>query len=212
MALTTWTIEADDRERAGGVVDALAAYPRVVVAVGRLPLGDDLSGGGVVVERKTAADLVLSIRDRRRFDQAARLRAGAAHPVLILEGDPLAVRTGMHKNAILGALTWLASIRGIPLLPSTGPARTAELLVTIARQQQQGWRAPSGVVKPKTPTVREQQLAVLAALPGVGPVLAARLLDHFGSLRGALDADAEAQRAVPGIGEAIAMQLAALLR
>jgi hypothetical protein len=40
MALTTWTIEADDRERAGGVVDALAAYPQVVVAVGRLPLGD----------------------------------------------------------------------------------------------------------------------------------------------------------------------------
>ena len=62
MALTTWTIEADDRERAGGVLDALTAYPQVVVAVGRLPLGDYLSGGGVVVERKTAADLVQSIR------------------------------------------------------------------------------------------------------------------------------------------------------
>ncbi len=105
MALTTWTIEADDRERAGGVVDALAAYPQVVVAVGRLPVGDYLPGGGVVVERKTAADLVLSIRDRRLFDQAARLRAGAAHPLLVLEGDPLAVRTGMHERAILGALT-----------------------------------------------------------------------------------------------------------
>ncbi len=68
MALTTWTIEADDRERASGVVEALAAYPQVVVAVGRLPLGDDLPGGGVVVERKTAADLVLSIRDQRLFD------------------------------------------------------------------------------------------------------------------------------------------------
>ena len=212
MSLPTWTIEADDRERAGGVVDALAAYPQVVVAVGRLPLGDYLPGGGVVVERKTAADLVTSIRDQRLFDQAARLRAGAAHPVLILEGDPLAVRTGMNKNAILGALTWLTTIQGIPLLPSSGPARTAELLVTIARQQQQGWRAPSGVVKPKTATVREQQLGILAALPGVGPVLAARLLDHFGSLRGALDADADALGAVPGIGEELAARLAALLR
>ncbi len=138
MTLTMWTIEADDWERAGGVLDALVAYPQVVVAVGRLPLGDYLPGGGVVVERKTAADLVLSIRDRRLFDQAARLREGAAHPVLILEGDPLAVRTGMHKNAILGALTWLTTIQGLPLLPSTGPARTAELLVTLARQQQQG--------------------------------------------------------------------------
>ncbi len=212
MALTTWTIEVDDRERAGGVLDALAAYPQVVVAVGRLPLGDYLPGGGEVVERKSAADFVLSIRDGRLFDQAARLRAGAAHPVLILEGDPLAVRTGMHKRAILGALAWLTTIQGIPLLPSAGPARTAELLVTIARQQQQGWRAPSGIVKPKVPTPREQQLAVLAALPGVGPVLAARLLDHFGGLRGVLATDAAALRAVPGVGEAVATRLAALLR
>ena len=210
--LPTWTIEVDDRERAGGVVDALAAYPQVVVAVGRLPLGDYLPGGGVVVERKTAADLVLSIRDQRLFDQVARLRAGAAHPVLILEGDPLAVRTGMHKHAILGALAWLTTIQGIPLLPSAGPARTAELLVTIARQQQQGWRAPSGVVKPKAPTLREQQLAVLAALPGVGPILAFRLLDHFGSLRAALAADEGALRAVPGVGDATAAAIATLLR
>lgn len=200
MALTTWTIEADDRERTGGVLEALAAYPQVVVAVGRLPLGDYLPGGGVVVERKTAADLIASIRDQRLFDQAARLRAGAAHPVIILDGDPLAVRTGMHENAILGALTWLATIQGIPLLPSTGPARTAELLLTIARQQQQGWRAPTGVVKPKAPTLREQQIAILAALPGVGPVLAARLLNHFGGLRGVLEADAAALRADPGKG------------
>lgn len=212
MALTMWTIEIDDRERAGGVVEALAAYPQVVVAVGRLLLGDYLPGGGVVVERKTAADLVLSIRDRCLFDQAARLRAGAAHPVLILKGDPLAVRSGMHKNAILGALTWLTTIQGIPLLPSTGPARTAELLVTIARQQQQGWRGPSGVVKPKSPTLREQQLAIRAASTGPTPGSAARLLDHFGGVRAVLDADADALATVPGVGGATAARLAALLR
>ena len=212
MTLTEWTIEVDDRERASGVVDALAAYPQVIVAIGRLPLGDYLPGGGVVVERKSATDLVLSIRDQRLFDQAAHLRAGAAHPVLILEGDPLAVRSGMHKNAILGALTWLTTIQAIPLLPSSGPAHTAALLVTITRQQQQGWRAPTGVVKPRAPTPREQQLAVLAALPGVGPVLAARLLDHFGSLRAALAADEVTLATVPGVGSATAERLAALLR
>jgi ERCC4-type nuclease len=52
----------------------------------------------------------------------------------------------------------------------------------VARQQQQGWRGPTGLVTLKALMPREQQLAVLAALPGVGPVLAARLLDHFGSL------------------------------
>jgi ERCC4-type nuclease len=212
VALTEWTIEVDDRERASGVVDALAAYPQVIVAIGRLPLGDYLPGGGVVVERKSATDLVLSIRDQRLFDQAARLAAGATRPVLILEGDPLAVRTGMHKNAILGALTWLTTIQRIPLLPSTGPARTAELLVTLARQQQQGWRGPTGMVKPKAPTLREQQLAVLAALPGIGPVLAARLLDHFGGLGTVFLASLDELAAVPGIGTASAARITALLR
>jgi ERCC4-type nuclease len=211
MALTTWTIEVDDRERAGGVVDALAAYPQVVVVVGRLPLGDYLPGGGVVVERKTATDLVLSIRDQRLFDQAARLTTGAARPLIILEGDPLTVRTGMHKNAILGALTWLTAIQGLPLLPSTGPARTAELLVTLARQQQQGWRGPTGIVKPKAPTLREQQLAVLAALPGVGPVLAARLLGRFGGLRSVFAASPDDLATVPGVGAATAARIVALL-
>jgi len=42
------------------------------------------------------------------------------------------------------------------------------------------------MVKPKAPTLREQRLAAPAALPGVGPVLAAWLLDHSGGLRGAL--------------------------
>ena len=68
------------------------------------------------------------------------------------------------------------------------------------------------MVKPKAPTLREQQLAVLAALPGVGPVLAARLLDHFGSLLAILAADASGLAAVPGVGSATAERLADLLR
>src|SRR4051812_48257149 len=102
----------------------------------------------------------------------------------------------MHRRAILGGMPRPTPTPGIPLLPSDGPARTAAPLVTRARQQQWGWRGPSGVVQPKAPTPREQRLAVLAALPGVGPVLAARLLDRFGSLRGVLAADAEALGAV----------------
>jgi DNA excision repair protein ERCC-4 len=93
-------------------------------------------------------------------------------------------------------------------LPSNSPARPAALLVTLARQQQQGWRGPMGVVKPQAPTPREERLAVLATLPGVGPVLAARLLDHFGSLRDVLDADAKALGAVPCINESLAARLA----
>jgi hypothetical protein len=71
MALTTWTIEADDRERAGGVPGGLASYPQVVVAVGRLPRGDYRPGGGLAPGDR-AADLARSIRDRRRVGLHAR--------------------------------------------------------------------------------------------------------------------------------------------
>ena len=130
--------------------------------------------------------------------------------MLNLEGDPLAIPSSMHKRDILGALTWMTTIQGILLPPGDGAARTAALLVTLARQQQHGWREPTGIVTPKAPTPREQQLAVLASPPGVRSVFAARLLDHFGGLRSALDADAEALAAVPGIGEELAARFAVL--
>ena len=44
----------------------------------RLSPGDYPPGGGVVAERMTAAALALSVRDQGLFDQAARLREGAA--------------------------------------------------------------------------------------------------------------------------------------
>jgi hypothetical protein len=50
MTPLTWTLATDDRERAGDVA-ALTAYCQVAIAVGCLPLGDDLSGGVVVIER-----------------------------------------------------------------------------------------------------------------------------------------------------------------
>lgn len=70
------------------------------------------------------------------------------------------------------------------------------------------------MVKPKAPTLREQQLAEPAAFPGVGPVLAARLLDGVGGRRAGLAADAAALRAVPVVGDSIAagMRCAPALR
>src|SRR5262249_14965402 len=96
--------------------------------------------------------------------------------------------------------TWLTTIQGVPLGTAMATG-TAVLLVTIARQQQQGWHGPAAVIKPKAPTPREQRLAVLAALPGVGPVPAARLLHHFGSPRGVPAAPEPGRATVRDVGE-----------
>jgi hypothetical protein len=85
---------------------------------------------------KTARDLISSIIDRRLFEQAEHLRANYTHPVLILEGDPLAVPSRVRPNAIRGALARLAVTGRLPVLPSAAPEGTAALLVTLARQAQ----------------------------------------------------------------------------
>lgn len=52
----------------------------------------------------------------------------------------------------------------------------------------------------------------LTRLPGIGPELARRLFERFGSLKAMAEADADALRTVPGVGKARAGQLAARLR
>src|SRR5918997_3387527 len=142
-------IEADQRERAGGVLGRLAALPEVELRVGQLPLGDYLLGGGVVVERKTAADFLASIVDRRLFRQLEALQESFGRPVLLLEGDPLAAERPVHPNAIRGALSYLVVVRGIPVVSTAGPEESAALLATMARHAQAGGAPPAGGGPPR---------------------------------------------------------------
>ena len=63
MSGEVYEIIADDREQSSKLLEALAAFDRVSVRVERLALGDYLIDGGLLVERKTIADLVVSIKD-----------------------------------------------------------------------------------------------------------------------------------------------------
>ncbi len=207
---TRLTIEADARERAGGVLERLAALDAVDLRVSHLPVGDYLLGDDVGVERKTAGDFVSSIVDRRLFRQVEALQAAFARPILLLEGDPLATERPIHPNAVRGALAYLVAVRGLPVVSTAGPDESAALLLTIARQARDGVAPPEGAAKPKAATLAARQEAVVAALPGVGPLLARRLLTHFGSLAAVAAADGVALRAVEGIGTRRAAELAAL--
>lgn len=193
-------ITADTRERNSGVIELLRDFPHVRVEIAQLPVADFLLGGGVAVERKTARDLISSIIDRRLFEQAEHLRENYSHPVLILEGDPLALECRVRPNAIRGALSRMAVMGRIPVLPSADPEETAALLVTIARQAQAEGGQERSPAKRRALSVTEWQEAIVAALPGVGPVLARRLLAYFGSFAALVQADVKALREVEGIG------------
>lgn len=205
-------IEVDTRELASGIAARLAAPPNVSLAVACLPVGDYLLGSGVAVERKTAADFIASMIDRRLFRQAEALCEAYSRPLVLLEGDPLKVERAVQPNAVRGALAWLALGYGLAVLPTTGPDESAALLYVLARQAQGLARVPDERAKPKAAGLAMRQEALVASLPGIGPELARRLLRAFGSIAALVAADAAMLQRVPGIGGRRAAELVRVLR
>ncbi len=131
-------IVVDDRERFSGVADALLRRPGVTIAVRRLQLGDYQVAGSLIVERKTLSDFAVSVVDGRLFTQASRLaRTNRARPCFILEGTkedhPNVV---ISRSAMQGAIIALTLVFGLPLLRSTCPRETADLILYAADQLQ----------------------------------------------------------------------------
>jgi len=198
-------IRADDRELAGRVVAALRQQDDVSLEVERLPLGDYLIDGTLLVERKRLPDLAASIKDGRLFRQAFRLASSPLWTAIILEGTGSHLADSkMRREAIQGALISVTLYLGIPLLRSRDAVETAQLMVSAARQ---GRRLTAGT--PYRPGRRPRgkarvQSFVLQGLPGVGPERARCLLERFGSLEAIMHADVEELASVRGIGHATA--------
>ena len=100
-----------------------------------LPHGDLRLSERILIERKTARDLLASIKDGRLLNQCRSLRASAARPMLLIEtgGD---ASYGLHPNAVLGALAHITLDMGIPVMMTKDAMETAHF-VSIAAQREQ---------------------------------------------------------------------------
>ena len=106
-------IVVDRFERESGVPDALEAQG-VAIELQPLRVGDYELGSGVIVERKTVADLHLSLERGRLWRQIGELREAARLPYLLVEGCDLD-RGSLRPTAIRAAC--LAVIgQGVPLV------------------------------------------------------------------------------------------------
>lgn len=202
-------ITADDRERSAGVIEALDAMEDVQLSIGRLSLGDYLVEKTLVVERKTVPDLGLSILDGRLFRQVGRLaRAPAMRPCLIVEGAPEDFdRAAISRPALQGALITATLIFGLPILYSNEPVETARLLRIAARQLRRRLsRGPERFCS-KTGSDRRLRMLMLEAVPDVGPVRAAALVDGFGTIEAIATASVRNLATTPGVGPVIAERL-----
>lgn len=164
-------IRVDTQEQRSGIPALLAAMPQVRIEVTPLRMGDYDVGGDPprVLERKTGSDFLSSLVQGRLFAQLTALRKSRCAPILLLEEDPLRVgHSQMRPESIRGALTYIATTLRVPILPSSGPEDSAQLVYAAAKQCQNGHATHGPAPGRRRATRSEQQMQIVLALPGVG--------------------------------------------
>ena len=188
--MQTVTVVVDVFEPASGVPLELQRLG-VRVLARKLPVGDYDVGAGTLIERKTASDLVLSLRSGRLWRQLGNLRRRCPFPVLLVEGRASDWRLGEEASR---GLVLAVVDQGVVLLSSENPGDSAMWIAALARRRQ--YRVPRDrppyTYRPRLPAAKPGE-AMLCAIEGISVHHARRLLDTFGTVRGVVQAS-------PGIG------------
>jgi Fanconi anemia group M protein len=202
-------VYADCRE-APSQVNAYIEENGALVCSNQLKVGDYIASDRVGIERKTVSDFIGSIMDQRLFKQLDELAESFECPVLIIEGNPemLWHETGMHPNAIRGALASITIDHRVPIIWTRNARETAAQIYWIAFREQKKSGNGVSIRGQKMPVDRSRrQEYIVAGLPNVSTTLSRRLLEHFGSVRSVFTAKPENLMKIDKIGDKKARQI-----
>ena len=215
----------DHRESRSGLIDELIDYVyetqtlRITtnVQAAQLEVGDIICSDRVGIERKSVDDFVDTIAnpDRDMVRQLADLKRTFDRPLVILEGDTIFGLRGIHPEALRAHMAMIAVGFGIPIIPTKCVEETAAQIVTTARKEQIDERHKIGIPHTKRTqmTMTQRQEYVVSSIgAGVGASTAERLLKHFGSVRGTMNASIDELCLVEGIGQKTAENILEIIR
>lgn len=211
---TTVEIKIDFRERTLANRKYIEQLPKNInVHYTQLSVGDYIIDNKIIIERKTVADFMASVKDSRIFRQAQRLAANRLPGLFIIEDiQGKEVKRYFNPHALTGVMVYLTVIAGIPVLWSGSYSETLFIITSIARQLQ-ALHARKKIFYyenvQKNPIVnnRHQKIAMLQAIPGVGVQKAKSLLKYFKTVRNIALADEEQLIKVRGIGKNISRSI-----
>jgi ERCC4-related helicase len=191
----------DQREIRSHVVHTLEKLG-VDVALTTLEVGDYVVSDRVGIERKTAEDFLSTFLDGRDlFSQVSDLARAYERPLFIIEGEGLYATRQMHPNVIRGVLAAITIDFGVPIIFSRDEDDTAALINIIAKREQVDSNREINLHGKKTAsTLKEQQEYLVSAISEIGPVVARKLLRHFGSVERIMSASREELMAVELVG------------
>lgn len=205
-------IAVDIREAASGIPELLER--RGIYVQRRMLDVADYVVGRYAIERKTVHDFISSLYSGRLFDQAQRITQTYSKFLLIVEGD-IEEALGDLKNPRVywGALLSLTIGFDFKVFFTSSTGQTADLLSLLAHRSGSGFtNRPLLVKKPKLASTKDWQLLVLSSLPSIGPKMAERLLQSFGTLQNVFTASRTELALKGGIGESRAQKVFDLVR
>jgi DNA excision repair protein ERCC-4 len=207
----TMKLRIDYREKASGLIDLLQEMEDLVLEIGQIAYGDYIINEAITIERKTARDFLISIIDGRLFNQLSNLKKHCSHPLLLIEGNPYKTDLDFDPLAIQGALLSTQAIWYIPVIFSHSKEKTRDIFLMLGRQEESNRDVVPlrGGYRPKR--LKSRQLYLLQGLPQVGPTLAKRLLEHFGSVAKIVNATIDDLTGVEGIGPVSAKAIRVVL-
>jgi Fanconi anemia group M protein len=197
----SFKLVVDNRELSSPIPRLLAEMG-VVIIPEELAAGDYVVSEDVAIERKTAADFLQSLIDKRLFEQIIKLKEAYEKPIIIIEGESLYGLRNIHQNAIRGALASIVVDYNLPILWSKEAEETAKLIYAVINRCQ-SLREPSfSLKKGKLPSnISEIQERLISSLPQVNHVLARRLLQTFKKPINIFNSSEEDLKKVSGIGD-----------
>lgn len=194
------TITIDYREKYSKIPSILELGNEFHITFSKLKAGDYLINQEVCIERKTAKDFIASIIDGRLFMQAKKLRSTGLRVLLLIEGDPFAIKNNMNNEAIRGAMLSISVSWQIPIIFSNDAQDLAAIIRMLSHQHGTNFKPIQRMgYLPKR--LSGKKLYFLQGLPGVGTQSAKLLLNHFETLLDVLKASREELMSIPGFGK-----------
>ncbi len=203
-------IVADFREKGSPVLQNLLKED-IQLQLKQLNVGDFLLSKECAVEFKNVKDFVDSIIDGRLLSQLRSL-VQYPKPLLIIEGDQEEMyHRRINREAIQGMIATITTSYHIPLIRTFSPRETAQMLISIARREQDGKEKHFSYHNAKPLIDKDLQEYIVSSLPNIGGALAKALLEKFDSIEKLVKASTEELQSIPLIGKKKAEEIRRLI-
>ncbi|MHC1584612.1 MAG: ERCC4 domain-containing protein [Methanosarcinales archaeon] len=184
-------IVIDTRERLMAVRDMFSKQRDFEVEVRKLEVGD-IEFGNLIIERKSATDLLNSVRDERFWRNLFTMQENYDHVLVWVDASRKDLRREwkFRKGGYLTYFGILATLayHQIPYCQFES-RREAELffLYLFRKLEKSGRNEPPARVKKRGRSLDELRIECLRTLPGVGFKKARAILSQYGSIASFVD-------------------------